>query len=68
MCAEAIRAQTRQEVEARLAQLPPDQRDYERFRFWVTTQPADVQRAPDLMDRYRGYRASEGFRAADIDN
>jgi 2-polyprenyl-3-methyl-5-hydroxy-6-metoxy-1,4-benzoquinol methylase len=68
ICTEAIRAQTREEVEARLAQLPPDQRAYERFRFWVTTQREDVQRAPDVMDRYRRYLAGEGFKAADIDN
>lgn len=68
ICTAAIRAQTREEVEARLAQLPPDQRAYERFRFWITMQPADVQRAPDVIDRYRRYLASQGFKAADIDN
>jgi SAM-dependent methyltransferase len=60
-------SQTREEVEQRLAQLPPDQRAYERFRFWITKQPAEVQRSGDVLPRYREYLKSAGFDAADID-
>jgi hypothetical protein len=31
-----ISSQTREQVENRLAQLPPEQRAYERFRYWVS--------------------------------
>ena len=44
----AIRSQTPDQVEKTIANLPPEQRAYERFRFWVTTQPPDEQRGPNL--------------------
>src|SRR4030081_1205375 len=48
-----VYCQTPEQVEAGLARLPADQRAYERYRFWFTTQPQDVQRAPDAMERYK---------------
>jgi len=51
-------AQSAEEVEKRIANLPPAQRAYERFRFWRTTH--------DSGD-YREYLKSRGFTASDID-
>src|SRR5262245_53180487 len=60
--------QTREQIESRLSQFPPDQRAYERFRYWSTTQPADAQRGPDLMERYRAYLKAQGHSDADIES
>jgi SAM-dependent methyltransferase len=53
--------QTADELEKRLASLPPDQRAYERFRFWSTMLPPDQQRDPNLLTRYREYLKARGF-------
>lgn len=66
LCAAPLISQTPQQVEARLAQLPPDQRAYERFRYWHTMLPPDQQRAPDLVDKYRAYLKGQGFADSDI--
>jgi hypothetical protein len=49
LCCIAVKSQTREAIENRIAQLPPDQRTYERYRYWVTTQPVTVQRSPDVI-------------------
>ncbi len=59
--------QTRDQVEAGLAKFPPDQRAYERFRYWATMQPLDVQRSADLMQKYRVYLKAQGFDESDIE-
>jgi len=56
----ALWAQTADEVDKHTANLPPDQRAYERFRFWVTQLPPEQQRDPNLMTRYRAYLKSRG--------
>ena len=39
-----MRAQTPDEAEKRIANLPPDQRAYERFRAWLNSLPPEEQR------------------------
>jgi SAM-dependent methyltransferase len=60
-------AQTREQVEASIAKLPPDERAYERFRYWVTTHPAEVQGNSGPMPAYRAYLKRQGFAEADVD-
>jgi len=62
-----LHAQTADEVEKRIANLPPDQRAYERFRFWITSQPPDQQRGNDVEARYRAYLRSRSFSDADAE-
>jgi 2-polyprenyl-3-methyl-5-hydroxy-6-metoxy-1,4-benzoquinol methylase len=57
----SIWSQTADEVEKRIASLPPDQRAWERFRFWATQLPPDQQRDPNLAKRYREYLKARGF-------
>src|ERR1700739_3107499 len=57
---------TVEQVEARIAKLPDDQRAYERFRYWQTTQPVEVQRSRDRVEKYREYLKGRGFEDADI--
>jgi len=63
----ALWAQTAEEVDKHTASLPPDQRAYERFRFWVTQLPPEQQRDPNLMVRYRAYLKSRGRSDAEAD-
>jgi len=63
----ALWAQTVDEVDKHTASLPPDQRAYERFRFWATQLPPDQQRDPDLMTRYHAYLKSRGRTDAEAD-
>src|SRR5215207_6428175 len=58
---------TADEVEKNIAALPPDQRTYERFRFWVNSLPADQQQGADLDARYRTYLRGRGFSETDTD-
>ncbi len=63
-----IQAQvTADDVEKTIAALPPDQRTYERFRFWLTSLPADEQQSSNLDARYREYLKTRGFSEADAD-
>lgn len=64
----AIQAQTADEVEKRIANLPAPERAYERFRFWFTQLPPDEQRRPDNQDRYRVYLKQRGFVDAEVDS
>jgi 2-polyprenyl-3-methyl-5-hydroxy-6-metoxy-1,4-benzoquinol methylase len=59
-------SQTADDVEKRIANLPADQRAYERFRFWVTTVPPE-QRTSTPLVKYREYLLSRNFSAADAD-
>jgi SAM-dependent methyltransferase len=59
-------AQTADDVEKRIANLPPEQRAYERYRFWVTTLTPEQRQAGELPTRYGAYLKSRGFSAADI--
>src|SRR6266567_2497360 len=63
----AVESQTREEVEKRIAQLPPDQKAYEPYRFWLTGQPVEAQRSPDRFQRYRDYLKTQGFTASEIE-
>src|SRR5262245_65998001 len=60
-------AQTADEVEKRIANLPPDQRAYERFRFWITSLPPDQQRGDDVEARYRAYLKTRSFSDAEAE-
>ncbi len=62
-----ISAQTPEEVEKSIANLPPAQRAYERFRFWLNSIPPEQQRNGKLDVRYREYLESRGLSAADAD-
>ena len=59
--------QTADQEEKRIASLPPDQRAYERFRFWSTMLPPDQQRDPNLLTRYREYLKARGFADGDAE-
>ena len=61
------RPQTAAEVEKHIANLPPEQRAYERFRFWLTSLPPDQQKDSRVEARYREYLVGHGFSEADAD-
>jgi SAM-dependent methyltransferase len=72
MCSAAIRSQvaapvTADDVEKTIATLPPDQRTYERFRYWVNSLPPDQQESADLDARFREYLKGRGFSETDAD-
>jgi predicted O-methyltransferase YrrM len=56
-----LRPQTADEIEKRIANLPPPQRAYERFRAWISQLPPDQQRDPKIEDRYRQFLTGRGF-------
>jgi|ERR1051326_2253792 2-polyprenyl-3-methyl-5-hydroxy-6-metoxy-1,4-benzoquinol methylase len=60
-------SQTPAEVEKRLAEIPPDQKAYERFRYWMSTRSQDELRAGDPLKLYRDYLKTQGFSQNDID-
>lgn len=71
----AVTAQTREEIEARISALPPEQQAFERFRLWVAAQPlavrgssgiSDQVRNVQLLERYRGHLKESGFLEAEI--
>ena len=64
-----IRSQT-ETVEAHeksIARLPPDQKAYERFRFWVTMLPKAQQSDPNQLAHYREYLKTRGASDGDAD-
>ena len=63
---EPARAQTPDEVEKRIANLPAEQRVYERFRAWFNVLPPAQQRDGKVDARYRAFLKSRGFSDADI--
>ncbi len=65
-CCQTLRSQTEDEVEKRIASLPPAQQAYERFRYWVTMLPAD-HRAGNLPERYRTHLRSRGLSDSDAE-
>jgi SAM-dependent methyltransferase len=67
LCALPLPAQSVEDVEKRIAALPPEQQAYERFRFWATTLPADQPRDANLLVRFREYLKSRNFSDADAD-
>lgn len=60
-----VRPQTVDDFEKRIATLPPAQRAYERFRFWITMQAPDQQRDSKEMEHYREYLKTRGFSDAE---
>src|SRR2546429_1588336 len=62
-----MRAQTPDEVEKSIANLPPERRAYERFRAWVNALLPEQQRDGKVNARYRGYLQSRGFSEAEAD-
>ena len=58
---------TADDVEKTIAALPPDQRAYERFRFWINSLPPQEQQGSDVDARYRAYLKGRGFSEADAD-
>ena len=62
----AWQQQTFADVEKSIATLLPEQRVYERFRFWITQIPPD-QMGPDTDDRYVAYLIQNGFSRADAE-
>ena len=60
--------QTADEVEKNISSLPPDQRAYERFRFWMTRLTPEQQRdSANMEKRYREYLKTRGFPDGEID-
>ncbi len=62
-----VRAQTADEVEKSIANLPPAQKAYQRFRFWITSLPPDQHNPDKVEGLYRAYLKSRGFSPSDID-
>ncbi len=62
-----VRPQTPAEVEKHIANLPPEQRAYERYRFWRTSLPPDQQKDSKIEARYREYLVAHGFSDTDAD-
>ena len=60
-------AVTADDVEKTIAALPPDQRAYERFRYWMVSLPPQEQQSSNLQTRYREYLKGRGFTEADAD-
>lgn len=61
-------------VKARIAAYPPDLQIYSLFRFWLTSQPPDIQRefespgtAAKALDRYRAVLREQGEPAGEIE-
>jgi 2-polyprenyl-3-methyl-5-hydroxy-6-metoxy-1,4-benzoquinol methylase len=67
LCVTPVCCQTREQVESHLAQFPPGQHAYERFRYWQEMSPMNGQRDPSLLEEYRAYLKSQGFAETDID-
>jgi|SRR5215469_6002267 len=63
----SISAQTPDELEKSIANLPPARRAYERFRFWVNSLPPQQQRDEKLDERYREHLKSSGVSDAEAD-
>jgi SAM-dependent methyltransferase len=61
-----MRSQTADDVEKSIANLPAEERAYERFRFWITSLPPDQQRGAEVDARYRSYLKARGFSDADV--
>jgi SAM-dependent methyltransferase len=55
------------DVEKRIANLPPAQRAYERFRSWYTTLSPDQRGDDSPFTRYQEYLKSRGFSDTDAD-
>jgi len=62
-----MRAQTADEVEKNIASLPPAQRAYERFRFWINSLPREQHQPDKVEGMYRDYLKSRGFSQSEID-
>jgi|SRR5579862_9221490 len=65
-------AQSHQEIEARIANLPPAERVFERFRIWIGAQPVATrvsagQRGSEAIRKYREYLKEGGFSDHEID-
>jgi SAM-dependent methyltransferase len=60
-----ITAQTADDIEKSIANLPPERRAYERFRAWINSLPPNEQRDGKLDTRYRAYLKSRGFSDAE---
>ena len=72
--AAATQLPTVEEFKKRIASLPPDDQVYEIWRFWLTSQPADVQKLfdkdatkPKGFELYRKQLQSEGDSAQEIE-
>ena len=62
-----VQAQTPDEVEKSIAKLPPAQRAWERFRFWMSSLPPDQLRPGKVEPLYRDYLKTRGYSDAEID-
>lgn len=58
-------AQTREDLEKRIATLPADQQAFERFRLWIAGQPL-AERGSQAMEKFRAYLKDGGFSDAEI--
>lgn len=60
-------AQAAAEVDKSIANLPPAERAYERFRVWLNALPPDQQHDGKVSDRYRAYLKARGASEHDAD-
>ena len=67
VCAAPAASQTPDQIEQRIADLPPEQRAYERFRAWQTMRPQEQQNDPEMPAHYRQFLKSRGFSDTDTD-
>jgi SAM-dependent methyltransferase len=61
-----IHAQTADEVEKSIANLPSAQRAWERFRFWIGRLPPEQHQPDKVQALYRAYLKSRGFSETEI--
>jgi len=61
------RGQTPDEIEKRVASVPPDQRAYERFRLWFASDPKRQHNPAEIERQYRAYLKSRGFSDAEVE-
>lgn len=50
------------------AQTPAELYAYEEYRSWVTRQPVEVQRSPDVLETYRAYLLERGTDSSDAES
>jgi len=67
LAAGAACAQTNTDLEKHIANLPPAERAYERFRAWFNSLPPDQQKPENAESRYREYLKSTGVSDVEAD-
>jgi len=67
LIAGAARGQTADEMEKKIAALPPADQAWMRFRWWIGALPAEQHQPDKVEGLYRAYLKSRGFSEADVE-